>query len=98
MRAFPTKNGCAAAWKGIESDSLTTAPVLLLNYRDSRTELSQNANRIGSGSLLVIPLACYPSIDRSFYRNKSTFVEGCDQAYERAASVGLAEWIGRDRD
>ena len=53
---------------------------------------------LGSGSLLVIPLACYPSIDRSFYRNKSTFVEGCDQAYERADSVGLAEWIGRDRD
>ena len=54
MRAFPTKNGCAAAWKGIESDSLTIAPVLLLNYRDSRTELSQNANRITSNDIQIL--------------------------------------------
>ena len=52
----------------------------------------------GSGSLLVILLACYLCIDRSFYRNKSTFVEGCDQTYGYAASVGVAEWIRRDRN
>ena len=53
MRALPTKNGCSAVWKGFASDGLKIAPVLLLNYRDTRTELSQNANRITSNDTTV---------------------------------------------
>jgi hypothetical protein len=46
MQALSAENGCSAAWKATASDSLKIAPALVLNYRDTRTDLSQNANRI----------------------------------------------------
>jgi hypothetical protein len=49
---------------------------LLLNYPDTRMVLSQMAKRIGSGPLLVIQAAYYLYVDRSFYINKTAFVEG----------------------
>lgn len=47
------KKSLSAAWNRIVSDGLEIALVLLLNYRDTRTELSQNAKEISSNDSMV---------------------------------------------